>query len=241
MGANVFLVSLASLGSTAVGGLCALALRERLPSMLGFATGILAGVVCFELLPESVGLSRRLWSESPAQALAPLAGFLLFHGLDRVLRGRAAGRGADGPHPGPGVLSAAALVGHSVLDGLGIGLAFQVSAGLGAAVASVVIAHDFCDGLATVSLVLRQRGSTAWALSMLALDAFAPMIGAGAAQFCPIPREVLAPLLGMSAGFLLSLGSAAILPQLRSTARASVLAAPVLGASTVLALALVLA
>jgi zinc transporter ZupT len=239
VGANVLLVSLAALLSTAFGGLCALALRERLPSMLGFATGIVVGVVCFELLPESVGLSRRLWGESPAQALAPLAGFLLFHGLDRLRRARATRCGprcAHGARRDLGLLSAAALAGHSVLDGLGIGLAFQVSADLGAAVASVVIAHDFCDGLATVSLVLRHGNSKARALGMLALDALAPVVGAAVAHVCRIPGEVLAPCLGVTAGFLLSMGASTLLPRLRSGVRTGALAAPALGASIVLAL-----
>jgi zinc transporter ZupT len=234
VGASAVLVSLAALASTCVGGLCALALRERLPSMLGFATGILVGVVCFELLPESVGLSRRLWDDSPTQALAPLAGFLLLHGLDCA-------RCVHGVRPGVGLLSAAVLAGHSVLDGLGIGLAFQVSTDLGVAVACTVVAHDFCDGLATVSLVLRAGNSRARALAMLAIDALAPVIGAAAAYACRIPGEALALGLGVTAGFLLSTGATTLLPQLLGNARAGALAAPLLGASLVFALTRVVA
>jgi zinc transporter ZupT len=244
VGASAVLVSLAALASTCVGGLCALALRERLPSMLGFATGILVGVVCFELLPESVGLSRRLWDESPTQALAPLAGFLLFHGLDclgRARAGRCGARCVHGVRPGVGLLSAAVLAGHSVLDGLGIGLAFQVSTDLGVAVACTVVAHDFCDGLATVSLVLRAGNSRARALAMLAIDALAPVIGAAAAYACRIPGEALALGLGVTAGFLLSTGATTLLPQLLGNARAGALAAPLLGASLVFALTRVVA
>jgi zinc transporter ZupT len=87
-----------------------------------------------------------------------------------------------------GFLSALALAGHSFLDGLGIGFAFQVSAGTGVMVALAVLAHDFADGMNTVSLMLVVR----------------------------LPPEALAVYLGVFGGFLLYIGAADILPEAHS-------------------------
>ena len=115
-------------------------------------------------------------------------------------------------------MSTLALVGHSVMDGVGIGLAFQVSPAVGITVAIAVIAHDFCDGLNTVSLMLLHRHSTRSALRMLALDALAPVLGAASTLAFSVPPALLAPYLGFFAGFLLYIGVSDILPQAYSRA-----------------------
>ncbi|MEP6505085.1 MAG: permease, partial [Betaproteobacteria bacterium] len=60
-------------------------------------------------------------------------------------------------HPHVGIASASVLAAHSFMDGVAIGIGFQVSALAGVTVAIAVIAHDFSDGLNTVSLMLRHR------------------------------------------------------------------------------------
>src|SRR5262249_61336035 len=88
--------------------------------------------------------------------VALVGGFLLFHAVAKLLlihRGQETSY-ADHHHPDLGVLSALALVAHSFVDGMGIGLGFQVSSRVGLVVATAVIAHDFADGLNTVGLML---------------------------------------------------------------------------------------
>ena len=73
---------------------------------------------------------------------------LLFHALERFVLVHTAHEDATAHrHPRVGKLAALALIGHSFLDGVGIGVAFQVSPSVGLTVAIAVIAHDFCDGL----------------------------------------------------------------------------------------------
>lgn len=232
-------LSLFALVSTSLGGFCALALRDRLQPVLGFVGGVLLGVACFELLPESFALALRLGGDGRVAFVAPLAAFLLLHALDRlalVRRGPAGHPGHAHP-PGAGVLSAMALVGHSLIDGVGIGLAFQVSPTVGVTVAVAVVAHDFCDGLATVSLVLKHGHRAPLALGMLALDAAAPALGVLSTLAFAIPATALAPYLGGFAGLLLYIGAAAIVPPSRLRSRWSRLGPPTLGALFVLLLA----
>lgn len=217
---NPLWLSLATVLSTAAGGLCALRLRARLHLLLGFTAGVLLGVVVFDLLPESVEQSRRLGGDGQVALLAVVAGFVLFHGFKRLLLMRHAGEKGRAMHPqrAVGLLSPLALVGHSVMDGVGIGLAFQVSPTVGITVAIAVIAHDFCDGLNTVSLMLLHHHSTRSALRMLALDAVAPVAGAASTLAFSMPPALLAPYLGFFAGFLLYIGALDILPQAWSRA-----------------------
>ena len=213
-------LALGTLIATAAGGLLALTLRERLHWVLGFAVGVLLGVVAFELLPESVEQSRRVGGDGQAALVAVVVGFVLFHALKRFALARhahAAGSALQRQRA-LGTVSSLALVGHSLMDGVGIGVAFQVSPAVGLTVAVAVIAHDFCDGLNTVSLMLLHRHSAPSALRMLALDAIAPVLGAASTLAFSVPPALLAPYLGLFAGFLLSIGAMDILPQALSRA-----------------------
>ncbi|MDE1949500.1 MAG: ZIP family metal transporter [Burkholderiales bacterium] len=212
------LMSLATFFSTLGGGLFALRARRRLHDLLGFTGGVLLGVVAFDLLPEIFSQAQRIGAAPTGAMVALVAGFLFFHALEKFLRGRQR-RGAGGadPHqPQIGVLSALALIGHSVLDGVGIGLAFQISPEVGAMVAAAVIAHDGCDGLNTMGLMLSHRNSKRLSLAMLLLDAAAPMAGVGIACLLTIPPAGMLLYLGFFAGFLLSIALSDVLPQAHS-------------------------
>jgi zinc transporter ZupT len=217
---NAVQLSLVTFVSTSVGGLCALKFRDRLHLVLGFTAGVLLGVVCFDLLPEVFERSRALGGDGREAMIALAAGFLFFHGLEKFVLVHHVHEAdyAHHHHPTVGVLSAAALIGHSFMDGVGIGLAFQVSPAVGFTVAVAVIAHDFCDGLNTMSLMLLHRNTTARALAMLALDAVAPILGAMSTLAFSVPPETLVLYLGFFAGFLLYIGASDILPQAHSRA-----------------------
>src|SRR3712207_4008588 len=138
--------------STALGGLFALRHRDRLHRILGFTAGVLLGVVAFDLLPEIDELAPPPGTAFRVPMVALVTGFLTFHVIEKLTIIHAAHEAEYAPghhheHPQLGVISALALSAHSFFDGVGIGLAFQVSPGVGFAVALAVIAHDFSDGL----------------------------------------------------------------------------------------------
>ncbi|HUL64860.1 MAG TPA: ZIP family metal transporter [Burkholderiaceae bacterium] len=217
---NAALLSLITFFSTAAGGLCALGFRDRLHLILGFTAGVLLGVVAFDLLPESFDLSRQLGGDGRSTMIALAAGFLLFHAIEKFVLVHSVHEGeyAQHHHPAVGILSAAAMIGHSFMDGISIGLAFQVSQATGITVAIAVIAHDFCDGLNTMSVMLLHGNRTPRASAMLALDAIAPILGALSTLAFSVPPEVLVLYLGFFAGFLLYIGASDILPQAHSRA-----------------------
>src|SRR5690242_8880314 len=176
------LFALAAVLSTGLGGVVALRSRDRLHLVLGFAAGVMLGLVAFDLLPELFDLSDASFGGVPAVMVAFAAGFLLLHVVERSVAMHGAHEGEYGAHshhdPHVGLASAVALVAHSFLDGVGIGLAFQVSDTVGFAVALAVIAHDFADGLNTVAVMRAHGNSHRRQVVMLVMDALAPVLGA---------------------------------------------------------------
>jgi ZIP family zinc transporter len=220
--------------STAAGGLLALRFRDKLHLILGFTAGVLLGVVSFDILPEVFALAGEHGLDPTHSMIALVVGFLAFHSAEKLALIHHAHEQdyADHHHPQVGVLSALALVGHSFMDGVGIGLGFQVSETIGVAVAVAVIAHDFADGLNTVSLMLAHHNTERRSLALLALDALAPMLGALSTLFFSVPPSILALYLGFFAGFLLYISAADILPEAHSRYRSAwTIAMTVVGAA----------
>lgn len=215
---EAILLTLVAFASTTLGGLTAIRHRHRLNKVLGFTAGVILGVIAFDILPEIFSTVSDFHLSSTAPMVALAAGFLSFHIAEKTLLVHHAHEGDYGKHHHPkvGVLSALALSGHSFLDGVGIGLAFQVNTTVGIAVAIAVIAHDFADGLNTVALMLRHKNNIRKSLKLLAVDAFAPILGAASTLLFTLSPSGLVIYLGFFAGFLLYIGASDILPQAHS-------------------------
>lgn len=211
----VVILSILTFISTFSGGLVGLRYKDKLHLILGFTAGVLLGVVAFDIFPELIVLLNKTNTQPVLAMGALVAGFLIFHILEKLLIIHHAQEAEYGHHKHPtvGVFSALALSGHSFLDGVGIGLGFQVSSAVGLLVALAVIAHDFSDGLNTVSLMLAHKNTTQKAKIMLFIDAVAPVLGALSTLFFSVPEKILVLYLGFFAGFLLYIGAADILPE----------------------------
>ncbi|MFJ8488470.1 ZIP family metal transporter [Streptomyces sp. NPDC094038] len=209
-------VALGAFLMTLAGGWTAQRVTDRRHLVLGLAGGLMLGVVGLDLLPEALRASGREVFGVPAALLLFVAGFLLAHLVERTLALRQAAHGADEHgHRAPevGLTAAGAMVGHSAMDGVAIGAAFQVGGGMGAAVALAVIAHDFADGFNTFTLTSLYGNARRRAIGMLVADAFAPVVGALSTIFVTIPETVLGGYLGLFGGVLLYLAAAEILPE----------------------------
>jgi zinc transporter ZupT len=211
----VILLALATVVSTTLGGLFALRNRDRLHLILGFTAGVILGVVAFDVLPEMVDLSRSTGTDFGVPMIALVVGFLGFHVVEKSILIHETHEGEYGAHfhPAVGLTSALALAGHSLADGIAIGLAFQVSSTVGVAVALAVIGHDFADGLNTMALMLAHGNSRRRSLALLLLDAVAPLAGAASTLLFTLSDTGLLLYLGAFAGFLLYIGASDILPE----------------------------
>lgn len=202
--------------STSLGGLFALKNKDKLHLIMSFTAGVLMGVVFFDLMPEIFKLSKAENFDITQAFVALIFGFFVIHILEKLAlihSRRHEEEYAPHRHPVVGLISASGLSFHSFLDGVGIGLGFQVSASVGLIVAFAVIAHDFSDGLNTVTLMLSNKNSIKRSLLLLLIDATTPILGVLSTLLFSIPDNILLLYLGFFAGFLLYIGASDLLPE----------------------------
>src|SRR5205085_808029 len=94
-------------------------------------------------------------------------------------------------------------------DKLHLILGFSAGAVLGVA----VLAHDFSDGINTVTIVLRNRGKGVWALRWLLVDAAAPLLGVASTSLYGFSDVHLGIVLAIFCGFFLYIGASDLLPE----------------------------
>lgn len=208
----IFFITIATFFSTLLGGFFALHLKDRLHLILGFSAGAIMAVAFFDLLPEALELAGNSYTSSTILAVTIL-GFVLYLILDRFFLLHSATTHDNHRHERRGNIGAGSLSFHSFLDGVAIGLAFQVSPVVGAVVAAAVLTHDFSDGINTVSQVLKNGGEKKQALRWLLVDACAPALGVLSTLFFVIPEVQLGLLLALFAGFFLYIGATDLIPE----------------------------
>ena len=161
------------------------------------------GVALFDLLPEALQLAGRTAAPASLFGLAGL-GFAAYMLIERSLRVAAESQRG---HVGP-----ASLTVHSLLDGIGIGLAFQVAPAIGLVVAVAVLAHDIADGVNTVTLSLSGGGGPGRARGWLVADAAAPLVGIALTRLVHVSEAALGLALALFTGFFLYIGASELAP-----------------------------
>lgn len=212
------ILSISTFFSTFLGGLFALRNKDRLHLIMSLTAGVLIGVVFFDIMPEIFDLSKINNLDITFPLISLVGAFLFIHILEKfaLIHSAHEEEYIEHKHPTVGLISASGLSFHSFLDGVGIGLGFQVSVHVGLIVALAVIAHDFSDGLNTVTLMLSHKNTNRKALIMLLIDAAAPILGVLSTLVVKIPNNILILYLGFFAGFLLYIGASDLLPEAHS-------------------------
>lgn len=210
--ATLIPLAIAAALSTFVGGYFALRNLDRSHLILGFSAGAVIGVAFFDLLPESIALGG-----ASVTAIIAVA-FLLYMIIDRMVGIHTHHLDHDHGHTheekgNRGVLRAVILCIHSLLDGVAIGLAFQVSMALGAVITVAVLAHDFSDGINTVSSIIKSGQKPGRAVRWLVIDAFAPVVGIFSTVFFTVSDHTLGPILAVFCGFFLYIGASDLVPE----------------------------
>jgi ZIP family zinc transporter len=208
-------IALLTFACTFIGGSLAIRFKDKLHLILGFSAGAVIGVAFFDLLPESLSLSASFYEPATITACVAL-GFVGYLLLDRIIfihSHQEHDEHNGHSHPHRGFLGAGSLSLHSFLDGVAIGLAFQVSSAVGIIVAIAVLVHDFSDGINTVNLILKNAGSKRAAFKWLLVDSLAPVLGVISTSFFSLPERTLGIILAVFAGFFLYIGASELVPE----------------------------
>jgi zinc transporter, ZIP family len=203
--------------STLVGGLFAVRCRKKFGILAALAAGVLIAVSLFDLLPEALKLAAKAGVPLEQVMYVTAVGFIFLLILERYFSVHRVclpdGTCTNVHHHRGGFFGASELSAHSFMDGLAIGIGFQSEFHVGIIVAFAVMAHDFSDGVNTVTVMLNSGNSLTSSLKMLVLDAAAPMLGVLSTLVIRIPENYLILFLPFFAGGFLYLGSSDLLPQ----------------------------
>lgn len=211
----VFLLTLAASAAAFVGGYTAINTKRWLGLALALTGGLVLGLVTFDLLPEIFGIVQSEKLDPVWPMIAMTSGFLLFHLFEKFFPLHETSEKDYGPHrhPALGTIRAVALSGHSFLDGLSIGVAFQASPAVGTAVALAVIGHRFADGFDTTTFMLFHKNKLSHIKGWLAVVVLMPIAGGLASLVFTLSQSALAIYLGFFAGIILYISASNLLPQ----------------------------
>lgn len=201
--------------ATALGGFLAVKVRDRTHIILGFAAGLMLGLVFFDLVPTVFEENLSHYGRVRSVGLAIVLGFLILHFSERWFATHEpfdSHHGNDHQHHA-GSLAAFAMVGHVFADGLGVGAAFRVSSSLGLAVFAAIMVHAFSDGLNTVTFLIKERLWTKKARGLLLVDAVARVGGAAIGSYVAFSSNWIALYLALFAGFVIYIATSHILPE----------------------------
>lgn len=215
-------IALFTVLATALGGTMALRSRDRMHLLLGLSGGLLLGLVAFDLLPEVFELNTDTLVHTPIVMVMFVLGFLILHVIERASGAHEPAESEythdhshDHGHT-TGIIGASAMAVHVFLDGVAIGMSFQISNALGFAVAIAVIGHAFTDGLNTVALLVNGGQWRKAAIVLLGADAVARVSGALLGTYVTFSDSLLGLYLALFAGLLTYLATSHILPEAHS-------------------------
>jgi zinc transporter ZupT len=212
--------ALLAFAMTLAGGAFAFRYQRYLDAIMAFSAGLLIGVVFLDLVPEIVSIAHTASVETRTLMLTLIAGFMGIFLLEKLtIIHSEKTHDTPGHHHNVGLAGALGLSFHSFLDGLAIGIGFQAGSEVGFVVLLAVVAHDFADGLNTVTFMLATRNNRWRTILLLVVDALAPVAGALLAQVLRIDPSFLAFQLAFFAGFLLYLGASDLLPHVHERPR----------------------
>lgn len=201
-----------------VGGITAIRTKKYLNIALAFTGGLVLGLVTFDLLPEIFDISQSQNLDTVWPMVAMAFGFLAFNFFEKFIPVHEANEDDYSPHIHPrlGIARAVALSGHSFLDGLSIGVAFQASRSVGIAVSLAVIGHRFADGFDTTTFMLFHKNKLTHIKRWLSLVVLMPVIGGAVSLVYDFSETSLALYLGFFAGLIMYICSSNLLPQAHS-------------------------
>ncbi len=211
----IILSVIVAFAATASAGLLIKKFKTNIGIVCALSAGFFIALALFDILPEILTLAPQAQISFEMLLLTGTLGFVFLFALERVfsffhLKKHTMTKMTLQPRIG--LLATLEFCSHGFLEGLAIGLSFQLQFGLGIVVAMAVVSHDFCDGVSTLALMLNSGNSLKSSLRLLFVDASAPIIGAAATLFVSIQESFLIFSLSFLVGTFLYIGGGTLLP-----------------------------
>jgi zinc transporter ZupT len=202
--------------STLCGGLVAIKYSSKYGAISALSAGVLIAISLFDLLPESLKLAATLSIAAEYIMYSVAAGFIFILVVQRYFSIKRIRKGSEWRNvrnTRGGWFGTSAISVHSFIEGAAIGLSFNLNFHVGIIVAVAIIAHDFCDGINAVTVMLNSKNSRKSSLQMLFLVALAPLLGVTSTLLFTIPDRYLVLMIPFLVGIFLFLAASDCLPE----------------------------
>lgn len=189
--------------------------KSNIGVICAFSSGFFIALALFEIFPHILELAPEAQISLDRIIITSIVGFVVLLLIERSLSRYYIKdhRMAMGTLKQKiGVLSTLEFCSHGLLEGIAIGVSFQLQFELGILVAIAVISHDFCDGISTLALMLNSGNTLKSAMNMLFVDAIAPVLGAASTLFFAFQNSFLVYALSFLSGSFLYIGIFTLLP-----------------------------
>lgn len=203
--------------------------------LISLAAGVLLTTAFFHLLPEAIELT-----EVPKRLLASpffyaLLGFGIFYILEQVIVIHTCAEDECDTHSF-GIMSAIGIGVHSLLDGVVIGIGFEVDIKIGIISSLAVLLHELPEGIFTLGILLHARMQLNRAILYTILVAIATPIGTVLTYFFinDISNLVLGNLLALAAGSFVYIAASDLIPQTHRISRKANVPLVILGSIFIL-------
>lgn len=188
--------------------------RKNIIYLISFSAGILLSVSLTRLLPEaySFNINASIWL---------LVGFIIFYILEHSLILHSCQESGECEvHP----IDKIALFGmgfHSLLDGVIIGIGFEVSSAIGILTAVTILFHKLPDGISITSILLHSNHPKNKTIRWSVIIASMTFMGALISYFLlnNINSNILGILIAIAAGSFLYLASADLIPEIHKKSK----------------------
>jgi zinc transporter ZupT len=211
----IILSVIIAFAATLSAGIFAKKLKNRIGIVCAFSAGFFIALSLFEFLPDILVLLPTAQINLDRVFLTAVIGFVSLFAINRSfsrLHVKKHTMAQNTFQPRIGLLSSLEFCSHSFLEGIAIGVSFQLQFGLGIFIAMAVISHDICDGISTLAIMLDSGNSLRSSMRLLLIDAVAPALGAISTLFFGIPNFILVYVLSFLLGSFLYIGSGILLP-----------------------------
>ena len=188
--------------------------RRHTNNLNSFAAGVILGAAFLHLLPEAVSVV------GPGAFFWGLVGFFVFYLLENMVVIHSGAEKFYPEHDEHRHLSSSALVAsigigfHSLIDGMVIGVGFDISPRIGSVATLGVILHELPEGIAIFSVLLESSVSRNKAIFYSVLVALATPLGAILTVFLlrGLPEATVGVLLSLGAGTFLYVAASDLIP-----------------------------